>query len=58
MGVLIVYTNFWIMLFSIGYLIAFRVRSYLNQKTDQNGHVADEEATKYQKYDAPKTEIS
>jgi type II secretory pathway pseudopilin PulG len=58
MGVLIVYTDFWIMLFSIGYLIAFRVRSYLNQKTDQSGHVADEEATKYQKYDAPKTEIS
>lgn len=58
MGVLIVYTNFWIMLFSIGYLIAFRVRSYLKQKADQNGDITDEEASKYQNYNAPKVEMS
>ena len=32
MGVLIAYTDFWFILFSLAYLIAFRVRSFLEQR--------------------------
>ena len=32
MGVLLVYTDFWIMLFSFGYLVAFQVHNFLARK--------------------------
>ncbi len=32
MGVLLAYTDFWFMLFSLAYLIAFRVSAYLEQR--------------------------
>ena len=51
-GVLLTYSNFWIILFSTGYLIAFRVRSYLERKASQKESV--EEESEYQNYDAPK----
>lgn len=57
-GVLLTYTNFWMMLFSIGYLIAFRVRSYLEQKASQKGDVEEEEASEYQNYNAPEVQMS
>lgn len=50
MGVLMTYTNFWMMLFSIGFLIAFRVRTHLEEageKEDMN----EQEMAEYQKYD-------
>ena len=34
-GVLMAYTDFWIMLFSFGFLTAFKVRSYLNNKNEK-----------------------
>ena len=36
-GVLMAYTDFWIMLFSFGFLTAFKVRSYLNNKNEKQG---------------------
>lgn len=48
MGVLMVYFNFYILLFSVGHLIAFRVKSYLaNKATEKDGN--DDGA--YKQYD-------
>ncbi len=45
MGVLLAYTDFWFMLFSLAYLIAFRVSSYLEQReaSQKEGAGADDE---------------
>lgn len=59
MGVLVAYTNFWIMLQSIGFLIAFRIRSYLEKRAagdkedmTHDGN-AEQEGTAYHSYNAP-----
>lgn len=59
MGVLVAYTNFWIMLHSLGFLVAFRVRSYLDKRAGggKEGDVGDEydenQVTAYHSYNAP-----
>lgn len=35
MGVLMVYTNLWVMIFSSGFLIAFQVRNYLDRTAEE-----------------------
>jgi hypothetical protein len=62
-GILMAYTNFWIMLFSIAFLSAFGVRSYLEKKAKASDEAGDEDdaAEKegdYQEYNAPVVEMS
>jgi hypothetical protein len=63
MGVLVAYTNFWIMLQCLGFLIAFRIRSYLEKrggdKEDIDGDYDDgqNQATSYHNYTAPSENV-
>jgi hypothetical protein len=57
MGVLVAYTNFWIMLQCLGFLVAFRIRSYLERRAGEKEDLGDEYAehnvTAYHNYNAP-----
>lgn len=52
MGVLMVYTNFWVMLFCIGHIIAIRVKQYMSWKDGEKEDLA-EEGSDYNQYTAP-----
>jgi len=56
-GVLMTYTYFWIMIFSIGFLSAFGVQSYLNKRAQTADQEVNEDSNEnggdYKEYDAP-----
>ena len=61
-GVLMTYTYFWIMLFSIGFLTALGVRSHLEKKSEATTEADEDDAAEkggdYQEYNAPVVEMS
>jgi len=44
MGVLLVYTNFWMMLFSIGFCVILPVKAYFEKKNENKGEKGENEA--------------